>query len=74
MLMLRGTIDSVGQVRQRTEEQTGVVVAQKEVSRLMREELDMRYGKINRANVHINTQTNQVLRQQWAIRFIELSQ
>ena len=47
-----------------------MAVTERDVSSVMREELEMRFRKIKTVSLHSNSEKNLVLRQRWALEFL----
>lgn len=67
-------IDSSKAVRYALNESTGIDAKEHEIKMVMREDLGMRYRKIVPISVHGNSEKNLVLRQQFALKLIQLMQ
>lgn len=64
-------IDSVHTVKKRINEDLKIDVREKMIKNVMKNDLNMRFKKILPISVNANSPKNLVLRQQFAIRFIE---
>ena len=60
----------ITQVKQLTE----MDVLPRETKQVLKEEMGMRFRRIQKVPLHLNSQRNLILRQQWAIRYLELIQ
>ena len=65
-------IDSAQSVCRRIESEVGIDVSFDFVRSVMTEEMGMSYRKIVKASYHSNSPQNLILRQQWALKFIDL--
>ena len=70
----RSFIDSVDMVKKLLEEEHDIKAKPWEVRNVMKKELDMRYKKVKPVSLHANSAKNLVLRQQFALKYIELLQ
>jgi len=66
-------IDSVQGVMRIVNEGIIAPVSEQLVRSVMKEELGMRYRKIKTVSLHSNSEKNLVLRQRWAIEFLNLA-
>ncbi len=51
---------------------TGEEVKCHEVARVLKDELGMRYRRIQNVPLYLNSRRNLILRQQWALKYLEL--
>ena len=65
-------IDSAKSVRAALKENTGIEAGESEIREIMREDLGMRYRKIKPISIHGNSDKNLILRQQFALKLIQL--
>ena len=65
-------IDSVEQVQKVLTKEHKVQAKKQLVGKIMREDLGMRYKKVKSVSIHANSPKNMVLRQQFALKYIEL--
>ena len=66
-------IDSISGIKIKVNELTQSPVSEQLVRSVMKEELGMRYRKIKTVSLHSNSEKNLVLRQRWAIEFLNLA-
>ena len=74
MLMVERTdfVDSAASVKKAVFELTERVVTEKEVREVLKHDLYMGYRKITKVAIHTNLPRNLILRQQFALKHIEL--
>ena len=65
-------LDSVGSICDSIAEDIGIEAKPHEVRRILKEDFNMSYRKIKEVSKHVNSDRNLILRQQFAIKFIEL--
>ena len=65
-------IDSSKSVRAALKENTGIESKESEIREIMREDLGMRYLKVKPVSIHGNSDKNLILRQQFALKLIQL--
>ena len=65
-------IDSSRSVRSALKENTGIEAKESEIREIMREDLGMRYRKVKPVSIHGNSDKNLILRQQFALKLIQL--
>ena len=64
-------IDSVDSLKKKLQSEHDIEARKKEITYVLRDELRMRYKKINSVSIHANSIKNLVLRQQFALEFIK---
>ena len=67
-------LDSVESTKRILKDEFGEKASVKEIRDIMYHDNRMRYRKIKRCSIHVNSIKNLVLRQQYAIQFLELVQ
>ena len=65
-------VDSSKWVAKFITKNSNMTVQPHEALRIMKENMGMKYKKITKASVHLNSSTNLILRQQWAVEYFNL--
>ena len=67
-------IDSVEAVQRKLKSERNISVKQKKIANIMKRDLNMSYRKIQTVTVRTNSEKNLVIRQQFALKLIEVLQ
>lgn len=67
-------LDSVASIHQAISNESNLAVKEKDVKHVLKHELQMSYKKVLPVSIHANSTKNLVLRQQFALRLLELLQ
>ena len=68
----REVIDSMDHVARVVYSGTQTEASKSIIKKVITQDLQMKYRKIHQVPLHLNSHRNLILRQQWAIRFLEL--
>ena len=72
MMLEDKIIDSAESVGKRIKEEVDVDIKPWYIRKVMSKSMGMSYRKILKASFHVNSSQNVILRQQWALKFIEM--
>ena len=72
MILEDQIIDSAESVAKRIKEEVDVDIKPWYIRKVMSKSMGMSYRKILKASFHVNSSQNVILRQQWALKFIEM--
>ena len=65
-------IDSAKWLQQELNTHLELQVKPHEVRAILKEDLGMKFRKIKKSSLHLNSRQNLILRQEWAVRFLKL--
>ena len=72
MITSNVTIDSAGQVTEKLNRKLPNLYKRHQVRRIMKEDMGMRYRRIQVVSLHTNSEKNRILRQRFAIELVNL--
>ena len=70
--MERRVINSAKWLQQELKTHLDLEVKLHEVKSILKEDLGMKFRKIKKSSLHLNSEQNLILRQEWAVRFLKL--